>query len=896
MALTADQIAELSRLLDEALPLDDEGRQRWLEDLSSKHRELLPALRRALLVKEDPTVVSELFATLPRIGDVADMPTLLASGLRTGHRIGPYQLVRELGIGGMAVVWLAERVDGAFQREVALKLPLLSRLRRDLADRFARERKILAQLDHPNIARLYDAGVAADGLPYLALEYVEGQPLTNWCDARSYSVRERLKLFLQVLDAVQYAHAHHVLHRDLKPSNVLVTDSGQVRLLDFGVAKLLAEGEDADQTQLTRVYGRVLTPDYASPEQLRDDAIGVPSDIYALGVVLYELLVGERPYRIKSDSAHLPLELAAREVQVRKPSTQVQASAAAPRATTEEKLKRRLRGDLDAIVLKALAKEPEDRYPSVTALADDLQRYLSGDLVEARPARLAYRLSKFLLRHRVAAAATTVLLAAATALIVFNANQWLADLTARIKGPTGPAATLLPPDKSIAVLPFLDLSETRNQEYFSDGLSDELIDRLARTGDLRVIARTSSFQFKGRNEDVRRIAHALGVANVLEGSVRRDGSKIRVTAQLIKASDGSHLWSQTYERDWTDVFRVQDDICSTVALALHAALSGNPDPNSAFEHNAEAYNAFLQGWFYYQRATEEDLQKSVAAYRTALKLDPKYARAWAELARAYIRQGSWQWDTPQNAYRNAREAISRALAIDPNQPVAHRMLGYVYWDYDMNREAGQAEFTKARQLDPSDADGLSALTIVALAYGRIDEAIELKRLNAEADPLNALMLDDLATLYLDADRADDAERAVRRALALDPAYTGGRCNLGEVLLARGQPELALEQMQQETDQGARAGCLPLAYWALGRSADAEASLKLLADKYAELNAYGIARVFAYEAKTDAAFQWLERAYRQRDVGLTMLRADHLLRGLRQDPRFGALLVKMKLPQ
>jgi serine/threonine protein kinase/TolB-like protein len=895
MALTADQIAALSRLLDQALPLDRDSRERWLGDLSSEHVALLPALRQALLVDDDPALTAELFATVPRAGCDATAATILTSGLQPGQRIGPYQLVRELGTGGMAVVWLAQRADGAFRREVALKLPLLSRLRRDLAERFAREREILAQLEHPNIARLYEAGVAADGLPYLALEYVEGQPLTAWCDEHQYSVRERLKLFLQVLDAVQYAHACHVIHRDLKPSNILVTAAGQVRLLDFGVAKLLDEGEEADRTDLTRVYGRVLTPDYASPEQLRNDAVGASSDIYALGVVLYELLVGNRPYRIKTDSSQLPLERAIEAAQIRRPSAQVQAPAAVVRATTQHKLMRRLRGDLDAIVLKALAKQPEDRYPTATAFADDLQRYLSGEPIEARPARLTYRLGKLVLRHRLATGATAVLLGAAIALTVVGRNGWL---TARLypEGLGTNMAAVRTTDKSIAVLPFVDLSEGRNQEYFSDGLSEELIDRLARTGDLRVIARTSSFQFKGRNEDVRQIARKLGVASVLEGSVRKAGSTIRVTAQLIRGSDGSHLWSQTYDRDLTDVFRVQDDICGTVVNALQAALTGDPHANPASERNIEAYNAFLQGWYYYQRATQDDLRKSVASYREALRLDPQYARAWAELARAYIRQGNWQWETVQSAYRKAREAAERALAIDPDQAIAHRVLGYIYWDYDLNRDAGQAEFKKSRELDPSDADGLSALTVVALAFGRIDEAVELKRRNAEADPLNALMLDDLGSLYLDANRPADAERAIRRALALNPGYTGGHCNLGQVLLARGQPELALEEMRRETDQAARASCLPFAYWALGHYADADAATRLLIDQYADVNSYGIAQLYAFEGKTDSAFEWLERSYRQRDLGLTMIKVDYLLRGLRGDPRFGTLLSRLKLPQ
>ena len=895
MSLSADQIALLSRLLDQALPLDATARQHWLNNLQPEYAALAPALRQALLPDGDETFGTGLFATLPRVGAAGPAPAGLASILQAGERIGPYRLIRELGHGGMAVVWLAQRADGAFKRELALKLPLLSRQRGDLSERFTRERDILAQLEHPNIARLYDAGVAANGLPYLALEYVEGRPITTWCDAHQLGLQERLKLFLQVLAAVHYAHARQVIHRDLKPSNILVTESGQVRLLDFGVAKLLTEGQD-DRADLTQVYGRVLTPDYASPEQLRDEQVSACSDIYALGVVLYEMLVGSRPYRIKTGSQAVPLELVVRAAQIRKPSTQVNAAAAAARAANQEKLMRRLRGDLDAIVLKALAKQPEDRYSSATAFADDLQRYLDGDPVRARPGRLTYRLSKLMLRHRVAAAAVAASLVA-IGLVAVNRTAQVATPDARTgaSGAPGEAAWAVT-DKSIAVLPFVDLSETHSQEYFSDGLADELIDRLARTGDLRVIARTSSFQFKGKNEDVRTIARKLGVASVLEGSVRKVGKTMRVTAQLIKASDGSHLWSQTYDRDLTDLFAVQDEICSTVVNALHATLNGDPPANSASEPNVEAYNAFLQGWYFYQRATKEDLEKSVAAYRQALKLDPQYARAWAELARAYIRQGSWQWDTVERAYGKARAAAQRSLKIDPNQPIAHRMLGYVYWDYDLNREAGQAEFKRSRELDPTDDDALSALTLVALAYGRIEEAIELKSRNVQTHPLNALMLDDLASLYLDAGRPADAERAIRKALALDPAYTGGRCNLGLILLARGQPDEALKEMQRETDEMARTGCLPLAYWALGRHADADAAARTLIDKFADVNSYGIAQVLAYEGKTDAAFEWLDRAYRQRDMGIVMIKADHLLRGLRGDPRFGDVLDKMKLPQ
>jgi serine/threonine protein kinase len=378
MALSAAQMGEMSRLLDEALPLDADGRRRWLAGLAPERRHLLPALRQALATR------SPELATLPKL-PAGTRASIRACALKSGERVGPYQLVRELGTGGMAEVWLAQRADGAYKRSVALKLPTLARSRGDLALRFAQERDILASLEHPNIARLYDAGVSPDGLPYLAMEFVAGQPLTTWCDVHRVGLRERLKLLLQVLDAVQFAHTRNVIHRDLKPSNILVGESGQVRLLDFGIAKLLEKEDEADRSPLAQFYARALTPDYASPELLRGERVAPASDVYSLGVVLYELLAGGRPYQLKPWVAGDRLERAIQRVQVERPSAQVRLGAGLARATTQERLIGRLRGDLDAIALKALAKSPASRYPSAAALADDLQAYLSGEPVQAQP-------------------------------------------------------------------------------------------------------------------------------------------------------------------------------------------------------------------------------------------------------------------------------------------------------------------------------------------------------------------------------------------------------------------------------------------------------------------------------------------------------------------------------
>jgi serine/threonine protein kinase len=413
MRLSIPQMALMSRLLDEALPLDADGRRAWLEAVSPEHQDLARALHDALLPDDVQVAEAEALGTLPKFG-AADVPSaVVASGLKPGARVGPYQLIRVLGMGGMAEVWLARRADGAFKREAALKLPLLSCLRADLEDRFARECDILASLEHPHIARLYDAGVDPNGLPYLSMEYVPGRPLTDWCDAHCLGISARLELFLQVLGAVQYAHERGVVHRDIKPSNVLVTESGQVRLLDFGVAKLMEA--DAQLTQLTNVHGRAVTPDYASPELLRGDPIDTRSDVYSLGVLLYEVLTGVRPYRLKSAASIGMLEQAVTTVEVKKPSTQCDPKATAARGTTPEKFTRQLHGDLDAIALKALAKEPAKRYPSAASLAQDLRRYLDCKPVGALPVRFTDRLRKLVQRNKTMVGIT---LTAAVAMLV----------------------------------------------------------------------------------------------------------------------------------------------------------------------------------------------------------------------------------------------------------------------------------------------------------------------------------------------------------------------------------------------------------------------------------------------------------------------------------------------
>jgi WD40 repeat protein/tRNA A-37 threonylcarbamoyl transferase component Bud32/TPR repeat protein len=405
--LSPSEYSRVSALLDQAMEMAPEARDAWLRELECSDAKSAAVLREMFASMDD----GEAQGFLHLRGLVADSVAAMAEdspGL-IGRQFGPYRVLSLLGHGGMGSVWLAERVDGLFNRQVALKLLHPALMGRVMSERVTREREILASLNHPNIARLIDAGFAEDGQPYLALEYVSGVPLTTYCDEQRLPIRQRLELFRQVLNAVQYAHANLVIHRDLKPSNIMVTAQGQVYLLDFGIAKLLTEGE-ARETELTRLGGRALTPDYAAPEQMSGAPITTAADVYALGVMLYELITGERPYRLKRDTRGALEEAILRADPVAPSGAALSETAANARATTVLKLAKTLKGDLDTIAIKALKKSPSERYATANAFGEDIARFLQGEVVLAQRDSVAYRALKFARRHRVAIFAGSVLL------------------------------------------------------------------------------------------------------------------------------------------------------------------------------------------------------------------------------------------------------------------------------------------------------------------------------------------------------------------------------------------------------------------------------------------------------------------------------------------------------
>jgi serine/threonine protein kinase/TolB-like protein len=892
MALSIPQMARMSQLLEEALALDEAGRRVWLERATLEHPDLAAALREALLPGAAQAAQLQELMSLPKLAAGDDASDPAASGLAPGARVGPYQLIRRLGAGGMAEVWLARRADGAFRREVALKLPMLNRLQAGLEVRFARERDILASLEHPHIARLYDAGVDPQGLPYLAMEYVQGASLTDWCDAHRLGISECLGLFLQVLEAVQYAHEKSVIHRDLKPSNILVTNSGQVRLLDFGVARLL-EGEDTDQPGLTSVYGRALTPDYASPELLRGDPIDARSDLYSLGVLLYELLTGIRPYRLKGAASIGALDQAIATIEVKRPSMQLDQSAAATRASTAERLARQLRGDLDAVVLKALAKEPAQRYPSAAALAEDLRCYLDGKPIRARPARIAYRLRKFMLRNRAVLAVSVAALAAILAVVGYaRYRESLAQVT------VSAAATNVVSDKSIAVLPFVDMSEHKDQEYFSDGLSEELIDMLTKIPDLRVPARTSSFYFKGKQVTIADIAKALGVSHVLEGSVRKSGNTLRVTAQLIRADNGYHVWSQTYDRTLDDIFQIQDEIAKSVVDGLKLSVLGRTIPRAIPTANPDAYLLYLRAKELQYRGNSLDSSRQAVDYlHDALKLDPEFSQGWLTLA-SFLAADYNLFDVEPHDEARALiyTALDRARKLEPSLLPIHVVLGRVLYEVDWSWQAADAELKQAIELEPGNPEAHRLAAYLATTYGRFDEAIEQSDKAIELDPL--LPWNYIARGYAAyrSARLTQAESDFRTALDLAPGSGKFHCLVGAVLIARGQPELALAEMKKESNPRFRHVGMALALGALGQADESDRELRTAEQMFGDEMGYWIAMVYAARRDPDRAFAWLDRAFNVYGEGITWIKGDPLLGSLVEDPRYKALLQKMRLPE
>jgi len=736
-----------------------------------------------------------------------------------------YKLQRELGQGGMAKVFLAH--DLKYEREVAVKV-----LRPTLAAevgpaRFLREIQIAARLHHPHILPLYDSDQVGD-LVYYVMPYITGESLRDrLARERQLPVGDALQIAREVADALSYAHSCNVVHRDIKPANILL-EGGHALVADFGVARAV---DSADATTTGTLIG---TPAYMSPEQVDGSQyLDGRSDIYSLGCVLFEMLVGEPPFKGSTITGVIASRL-----------NNPQPSPRGFRELVPEAV--------DAAVRKAMAILPADRFSTAAQFAEALGT-------------------------------------SATVAIAVGAAEAIVQEVATVK--------------SVAVLPFENMSTDPENEYFSDGITDDIIAQLSKISALKVISRTSSMQYKKTTKKIITISQELGVGAILEGSVRKAGPRVRIVAHLVDPKTEKHLWGDTFDRQLTDIFEVQSEVAQQITGALSVALS--PEEKKRVEkketENIDAYNLYLLGRFHANKWSEADVLKGIECFQNAIAKDPSYAVAYAGLADAYeLLSIGFSSKPPVEYLAQAKAMALKALEMDDTLAEAHTSLGYARWLGDLDWSGAEREFKRALQLKTSYVMAHEWYAEYLAALGRFDEAVaEIKRAQ-QLDPLAVPVNRAVGWVLYFARRYDEAIEELRKTLAMNPDFLGARLVLWWTYMAKGAHEEAIADIRKEIERPGmhtvKSLMLGYACAASGKREEANTILRGLEPKLAGENRLALLSALLFTALDlkDRAFQELHRAYELREPGLLFLKVAPWLDSLRSDPRYGALVEKLGL--